>query len=230
MGRLINRKRRQRAKEAKAERMVDIRKEAVRSFVTLPFVEVTLDAIGRKAGVKKGVASMYFGSREELFLELLKSELGSWFDAVQNAVDSYPARLANRRLARVLADSLAERPVLCRFVALAPVALEQNTEIIEAFRLHRWQLERMNELGDALERTSSQLEEGGGVRLLHRLLLLVAGVQPYADPRGSLAVNLLDPDFEVLRLDLAEEIEREVLQSLDSPRTIEKGESRESKV
>jgi hypothetical protein len=32
--------------------------------------------------------------------------------------------------------------------------------------------------------------------------------------RGSLAVNLIDPDFEDLRLDMEPEIEREVIQSL----------------
>lgn len=214
MGRLIDRKRRERAKQAKVERMAEIRQEAVRSFLKLPFVEVSLDSIGRRAGVEKGVASMYFGSREELFLELLRTELGEWFDAVRKEIDARPTRLTNERLARILASSLAERVVLCRFLALAPVVLEQNMEIVESFRLHRWQMERMTELGGTLEKKSLGLENGAGVRLLHRLLLLTAGIQPYADPRGSLAVNLCDPDFEALRLDLADEIEREVLQSL----------------
>ncbi len=216
MGRLINRNRRKRAKEAKAVRMVDIRREALRSFVKLPYVEVTLDAIGRRAGVKKGVASMYFGSREELFLELMRIELGEWFDAVQKSLEAHPARLTPVKMARILATSLAERPVLCRFLALAPVAFEQNMDIIESFRLHRWQLERMTELGRALEKRSQALEDGQGVRLLHRVLLFVAGIQPYADPRGSLSVNLLDPDFDALRLDMATEIEQEVLRSLGS--------------
>jgi AcrR family transcriptional regulator len=215
MGRLINRERRERARQAKAERIVAIRRESVRSFVKHPYVEVDLDAIGRRAGVKKGVASMYFGSREELFIELIRTELEVWFAAVEEALEARrEGRLARQRLARLLATSLSERPVLCRLLALAPVALEQNMEIIEAFRLHRWQLERMTELGATLERRCSAIRDGDGIRLLHRMLLLVAGVQPYADPRGSLAVNLLDPDFEALRVDLAEEIERSVLQSL----------------
>ena len=221
MGRLIDRKRRERAKEAKVERMADIRREAVRSFLKLPYVEVSLDAIGRRAGVKKGVASMYFGSREELFLELIRAELGAWFDAVETSLDAHPARLTDARLARILASSLGDRPVLCRFLALAPVALEQNMEIVESFRLHRWQLERMTEIGATLRRKSPALKDGGGVRLLHRVLLFAAGIQPYADPRGSLAVNLLDPDFEALQLDIATEVEREILQSLASSRESE---------
>jgi AcrR family transcriptional regulator len=214
MGRLINRERRKRAKLAKAERMEAIRREAVRSFLKHSFVEVDLDAIGRRAGVKKGVASMYFGSREELFIEILRTELDDWFSALEHALETGPIRLTTVRLARTLAGSMADRTLLCRLLALAPVALEQNMEIIEAYRLHRWQLERMTEVGGALERRCTRLGDGDGVRLLHRLLLLVAGIQPYADPRGSLAVNLLDPDFEALRVDMAEEIERSVLHDL----------------
>jgi AcrR family transcriptional regulator len=215
MGRLIDRERRTRAKQAKKERMRAIREEAVRSFVKLPYVEVTLDAIGRRAGVKKGVASMYFGTKEELFLEILRFELQAWYDEILTKLRARPARVSGRKLARLLAGSLADRQVLTRLLSLAPVVLEQNMEIMEADRFHRWQRERMIEVGAELERRSSSLDGSDGIGLLHRLQLIAGSVHPYAYPRGSLAVNLYDPDFADLAIDLRTELETAVTRMLD---------------
>jgi AcrR family transcriptional regulator len=216
MGRLIDRNRKERAKKAKKERVAAILREARRSFLKLSYVEVTLDAIGRRAGVKKGIASMYFGSKEELYLKLLQEELEEWYEEIERGLASQPARLSNTKVARLLASSLADRKPLLRYLAQAAIVLEQNTEIMEAYRYHRWQRDRMVEVGEEMERRVADLAPGEGVRLLHRIQLIASGFQPYFDPRGSLAVNLIDPDFEDLRLDMEAEIEREVLQSLAS--------------
>ena len=206
MGRLIDRERRARAKEAKRRRMEDIREEAVRSFVRLPYVEITLDAVGRRAGVKKGVASMYFGTKEELFLELLREQLDAWYVELEHTLGEQRARLSDARLARLVSASLAERPVLSRFLSLAPVVLEQNMEIMAADRYHRWQRDRMSAVGEELEKRSRSLKKGQGLRLLHLVQLMAAAFHGYSDPRGSLAFNLHDPDFADLRIDLEQEL------------------------
>lgn len=214
MGRLINRERLARAKKAKKGRMEDIREEGRNSFLKMPYVEITLDSIGRRAGVKNGIASMYFRSREELFLELLRDELDKWYLEIQEGLSVQPARLSDQRLAGLLATTLAARTSTTRFLSLAPVALEQNMEIMEAYRYHRWQRDRMVEIGSELERRSEGLGPGDGLRLLHRIQLMASGFQAYADPRGSLAVNLIDPDFEDFRISMEAEVAREVVQFL----------------
>ncbi len=207
MGRLIDRERRARAKEAKQQRMKDIREEAVRSFVKLPYVEITLDALGRRAGVKKGVASMYFGTKEELFLELLTDELDAWYQELERALGAQRARVSDTRMARLVSTTLADRPVLCRFLSLAPVVLEQNMEIMAADRYQRWQRERMSTVGAELEQRSRGMKQGQGLRLLHLVQLMAAAFHGYSDPRGSLAFNLHDPDFADFRIDLEQELE-----------------------
>jgi AcrR family transcriptional regulator len=206
MGRLIDRQRRARAKEAKQDRMKDIREEAVRSFVKLPYVEITLDAIGRRAGVKKGVASMYFGTKEELFLELLREQLDAWYDEIERALGAQRARLSAARLAQLVSTTLADRSVLCRFLSLAQVVLEQNMEIMAADRFHRWQRDRMTSVGEELERRSRAMRRGHGRRLLQLVQLMAAAFHGYSDPRGSLAFNLHDPDFADFRIDLQQEL------------------------
>ena len=72
----------------------------------------------------------------------------------------------------------------------------------------------MVEIGSELERRSEGLGPGDGLRLLHRIQLMASGFQAYADPRGSLAVNLIDPDFEDFRISMEAEVAREVVQFL----------------
>jgi AcrR family transcriptional regulator len=186
--------------------MANIREEAIRSFVKQPYVEITLDAIGRRAGVKKGVASMYFGSREELFLEIFRTELEAWYGGLEQRLGAQRARLSDARLAKLVAGTLAARSVLCRLLSLEAMVLEQNMEIVEAHRFHSWQTERMKAVGAELEKRSASLSKGDGIRLLHRVQLIAGAMHPIAEPRGSLAVNLFDPDFAALKIELEVEL------------------------
>ena len=133
-----------------------------------------------------------------------------WYGSILDRLSAHEARVPDRKLAGLLARSLSDRSVLTRFLSLAPLALEQNMEIMPAYRFHRWQLERMAEVGREIERRNKKLGRGDGLRVLHRIQLLAAAVQPFADPRGSLAVNLIDPDFAELRIDMETEISAEV--------------------
>ncbi len=186
--------------------MRDIREEAIRSFLKLPYEEVTIDAIGQRAGVKKGVASMYFGSKEELFLVLLREQLAAWYDELEESLQSSPAGLSNAETVRLVGGTLAGRLLLSRLLSLAAIVLEQNIEIVEAYRFQHWQRERMEQAGAALERHSPTLTKGQGLRVLHLTQLAAGAFHPFAEPRGSLGVNLHDPDFADMRLDLEREL------------------------
>jgi AcrR family transcriptional regulator len=217
MGRLINKERQARARHAKEERKRRIRAEAIRSFSKLPYVEVTLDAIGQRAGLKRGIASMYFGTKEELFLQLLRDQLEDWYGELEGHLSVAPSPLDREQVAHLVAATMAERTVLTRLLSLAAVVMEQNMEIMEAYRFQRWQRDRMTAVGAALEGQSGALEAGEGVRLLHLAQLVAGACHPVAHPQGSLAVNLQDPDFAVFRFSMEEQLEEMVQGMLRRP-------------
>ena len=217
MGKLIDKERQARARHAKEERKRRIRAEALRTFSKLPYVEVTLDAIGQRAGVKRGIASMYFGTKEELFLQLLRDELEDWYGELEARLSAAPSSLDRGRVAHLVAATIAERTVLTRLLSLASVVMEQNMEIMEAYRFQRWQRDRMAAVGAALEERSGALDEGQGMRLLHLAQLVAGACHPVAHPQGSLAVNLHDPDFAVFRISMEEQVEEMVRGLLRHP-------------
>ena len=127
MGKLIDQAKRAQAKEAKEDRKRLIRDAAQESFVNQPYVDVSLDAICLRARLRKGIAAMYFGSKEELFLDLLQRQLVVWSDDLCARLGEIRSG-AGKSLVEVVASSLAERPVLTRLLGLLPVVLEQHDQ------------------------------------------------------------------------------------------------------
>jgi AcrR family transcriptional regulator len=147
MGRLIDRKKRERAQQQRAAKKRRILDEAKASFVTLPYVEVTLDSIGQRAKVDRGVASMYFQSKEGIFLLVLKEELDSWYQDLEETLTAVSEPLPGEQIAALLTDSLTKRPVVTRLLSLAPVVFEHNLDAMDVFRIQRWRRDRMDAIG-----------------------------------------------------------------------------------
>jgi len=206
MGKLINREKREKAKKQRSVRRLRILEEARLTFSRMPYVEVTLATVGQQAGVDRGVASMYFHTKEELFLLLLKDELVEWYRYLEEQFGADDGALDARDVARLLAESLANRPVLTRFLSITPAVLDQNIEAMEVYRFQRWRRDRMAEVGELLERSASSIGAGEGFRFLNLVHLLATGLEPAAHPRGSAAFDRGDPDFAGFWIDLEDEL------------------------
>jgi AcrR family transcriptional regulator len=221
MGPLIDPERRRRAKLEREERKTRILKVARSTFAKLPYVEVTLDAIGHRADVDRGVVSMYFRSKEELFLILLREELDLWFSSLETELGQTDGGLLPKQLAELLATSLAGRSDLTRFLSFESVVLEQNLDAMEVFRFQRWRRDRMAGVGDLLAVSVDGLETEGALRLLHRLQLLAAALKPVADPKGAATFEVGDPDFAAFEVDFEAELETFVTAIIEAELRVE---------
>lgn len=206
MGRLIDRKKRERAQQQRAAKKRRILDEAKASFETLPYVEVTLDSIGQRANVDRGVASMYFQSKEGLFLLVLKEELDDWYRDLEETLVAVNESLTGEQIAALLTDSLTKRPVVTRLLSLAPVVFEHNLDAMDVFRIQRWRRDRMDAIGREIDRILGREVSGGGVHVLQLAHLLAAGLDPSAFPRGAAAYDHGDPDFAVFSVDMESEM------------------------
>lgn len=216
MGRLIDPEKRERAKGQRVERKARILKVARSIFSRLPFVEVTLDSIGQGANVDRGVASMFFRSKEELFLRVLRKELDDWYSALETELDCAEDGLSQSELSELLARSLSGRPELRRFLSFEAVVLEQNLDAMETFRFQRWRCDRMVEVGAILAQQVDGFEGGDAMRLLHRIQLLTAALAPAADPKGAASYEVGDPDFAIFAVDFEAELKSFILGMLNA--------------
>ena len=79
------------------ERRLSLLKAAFREVAEKGFSEVTLDDIGRRAGVSKGVTLYYFDSKEDLFLELFRWLIDSIHQRMRDAVAAVQGPVADPR-------------------------------------------------------------------------------------------------------------------------------------
>jgi AcrR family transcriptional regulator len=203
---LLNRERRIRAREKRRRRHDEILAAGDHLFVRQPWPAVTLDIVGRRIGVAKGIASLHFATKEELFLEVLKQRLGAWFEHTEDVLERAGAPLEPERFAVALAADLAGRPELTRLLALLHNVVEQNVEVIPVQLFTDWMRKRALALAGLIESRVSGFEAGAGAAFLRRLALVALGMRQTATPSGVFALALQDEALEPFRADPGDEL------------------------
>jgi len=215
MGKLIDRNRTRKAREAREERARRILDAAHLAFGKMPYAEVTLDAIGKKAGVKHGQASLAFRSREELFMTVIRSQLTDWYDSLEKILTGEQPPSTKAELAETIAQSLAQRPDLTRLLGSLITALELHEDGMEVHRFFNWQRDRLLDLGAAMAERVDGVHQWDAFDALYRGQTIAAAVHPVSRLSGNLAVDLLTDDLQVFALDLEDEVQRAVLDTLE---------------
>jgi len=207
MGTLLNKDKSAQKKRDKAEQKQQIRNAALQSFIKLPFDRVTLKAIGQRAKIRGGLASMLSGSKEELLLELTKTELERWYGALHEQLSSSDDAMSDVELADMFASSLTRQTELTRLLTLVPGVREHEDldhyAILNLDRAHR---EWRHKVAAALDKRIPRFVPGDGLHFLRRVLVLVHGMEPIVRPAGVASLMLDDPDHADMKVDYRGEL------------------------
>lgn len=213
MGKLINPERQAQAREARTQRVAAIEAAALAEFQTAAYADVTLDGIGLKAGVPAGTASLYFGSREALFLRVVGGQVKGWCAAMLAQLEGAGV-LDLRGMVSLLARSFAACPALPRLLCLLPFALEHAREEPGVTVMVAGVKKPLAEVAAQLEAHSRVAAARGGAALLGDLVTLAAALGPRSAPRGGLALAFADPAVARYRVEFQSELERMLAASL----------------
>ncbi|MGW3966690.1 TetR family transcriptional regulator [Amycolatopsis sp. NPDC005003] len=164
---------------------------------------VTLGSVATAVGLAKSNVVRYFGTREEIYLELASVCWRDWVDE------------ATRRLAAgddvvdVLAETLAERTLFCDLVGHTATSLEHNVSVPAARDFKRVVLGAVTELGAAVARAHPDLTEGEGFELVAAASGLAGMLYPAANPPPTLReVYAQNPDLAAACVPLAPTLKR----------------------
>jgi AcrR family transcriptional regulator len=206
MGKLVKRKSAEERRKLAKERRAAILAAAREVFLHFPYAEVSLETVGRKAGLTKGITEMYHPTRQDLYLQVLRAALDPWFDRLGAELDGPDDPLEAAELARLVTARLTEDEACARLLSVLPVALEYEVEVMPAMMSAQWLRERVEELGSRMERRCPSLGAGGGVLLLLRLQVLLGGYPRMERVSGMFASALRDAAPELVDLDWASQI------------------------
>jgi len=181
----------QRARQShqKQERRAAILARALGLVTEIPLQDVTMTQVATEVGLVKGTLYLYFATREEMFLEVLRDQCHGWFWDLEAGLEVLPRRGRLEAAARLIADTTASRPAFRILLGALHGALERNLPEATARAFHRELRSRITTMGTLLERALPFLQEGQGVPLLLQIQALIIGWQAFAEPASSMFVS-----------------------------------------
>jgi AcrR family transcriptional regulator len=143
---------------------------------------VSLRAVAAAAGLAKSNVVRYFGTREEIYLELAAEEWQGWKKAVTERLRAAgPGDVVD-----ALAETLEARPLLCDLLGYAAASLEHNVSLEAARAFKVALLDVGAEIGAEVARATG-LTGGEGLELVGTATALAAFLYPMAHPPPVLA-------------------------------------------
>lgn len=165
------------------------RELAVRSGVR----NVSLGGVAAAAGLAKSNVARYFGTREEIFLELAAEEWQGWERAVAARLgEAGPAT----DVIAALAETLGDRPLFCDMLGHLSTNLEHNVSVPAARAFKRVVLRVVADLGARVAHAHPDLTETEGGEMVGLATGLAGFLYPVANPSEALAeLYAQDPDI-----------------------------------
>jgi AcrR family transcriptional regulator len=204
---------RARSDEQRALRSQAILDTAAAMLQEMPVADVSLNELSRRVGLAKSNVLRYFDSREAVLLELLASSVRDWIEHLAATLPSSVRRRAAFRrraeqLATAIAQSLAERPVLCDLMSTQAAVLEHNVSV-EAITKHKLASLADAELLTGLVRDAlPELSQDDAWRYTAGAWLMTSALWAYArPPEAVLQACAADERLEKVSLDFRATLE-----------------------
>jgi AcrR family transcriptional regulator len=198
------------AKEARGQQILEAAAELLEGW---SFSDITMDWIAERAGVAKGTLYLYFRTKEALFLSLYENRLGAWYAELQALADRNRGTVEAAAAARVIAATVAARPILVHLHGLLHSTLIHNIDLETTVGFRRRQRDKISALAPALARRIRNLRDSRALRFLIQLELVVGGVSWTANPPAAISQALEETDLSAFRVDFEEEL-REIVTAL----------------
>lgn len=154
---------------------------------------VSLGGVASAVGLAKSNVVRYFGTREEIYLELTTTEWLDWADevSVRLAAATGPDDVID-----ALADTLTGRPLFCDLLGHVSITLEHNISVPAARAFKRAMLGVLDDLGARVAAAHPDLTTAEGVELAGAAAAFAGTLFPVTNPPPALReLYAQDPDI-----------------------------------
>ena len=118
---------RARSDEQKELRYAEIRAAAIRLYAEMGYEEITLAAIAREAGFTRSNLYKYYSSKDEIFLEILMTDIVAWREDLQCRLKGKPCSIGE--FATRFAQSYLNHARLLDSLTILFVFIEKNASV-----------------------------------------------------------------------------------------------------
>ena len=182
---------RARRPEQKRQREAAILEAARRLAVRDGVRNVSLADIATDVGMHKTALLRYFGTREEIYLNIATEAWQEWARSLAaDIVALAPGDVTG--IATAFADSLEKRPLLCDLFTHAPLNLERNVSVTAVLTFKLAAVTGVSMLTEAVRRVLPELTKDDGNELLVGITTLAAGLWQLGHPPPTVAKLYVD--------------------------------------
>lgn len=192
--------------EQKQQRRETILETARRLYADRTYDAVDVATIASESGIAKGTVYLYFGTKEEIFLELARRAYREWAEGMKRGLGDPAIRHSIPKVVHLFGQRLQERPELLRLIPILHTKLEGNSSADAILGLRQEMQENFGELGTLLEEQLGFLMPGEGVMLVTRAHALIIGLAHIAEPTPAAEEVLRRDDMKLFRIDLPQAI------------------------
>lgn len=161
--------------------------------------DISLRELSDRVGLAKSNVLRYFDSREAIFLEVLDEEFHAWLTDLEARLGRPRARKANYaneiRVATAVADSLAERQLLCELIGSMAGVLERNISFDFARDFKARALARIAQLAELVAHQLPWLPSEFTAFFAEGALTLAAGMYPFSVPTEPVRAAIAELGF-----------------------------------
>jgi TetR/AcrR family transcriptional regulator len=154
--------------------------------------------VANAAQLAKGTTYLYFATKEELLLEILREELGGWFVELHQILEQ------PKNVALQIAKSISSRELMVALFAVQVSILEQNLSYEAALKFKTFLLEQSIAVIPKLEQV---FPNSNGLEILQTLNALVIGLAQMSRPVGTMQEVLKRPEINALHVSFALSLE-----------------------
>ncbi|GEM47746.1 TetR family transcriptional regulator [Deinococcus cellulosilyticus] len=193
--------RRARSDTQKENRRLQILDSALELWHTTPYTDITMQMVAKSSDLAKGTLYLYFQSKEELFLEILKTKLQDWFTELQVA---FQPPFTPQQMVQVLSDSLQNRDDMLRLLSMLSGVLEAGVTVEAGLNFKMWLNTELSKLGTLLE---AALPVHNGVQVLMHLYGTIMGLYQTSNiPQALQEALQTNPELQCLLVDFHREL------------------------
>ncbi|GAA5010374.1 TetR/AcrR family transcriptional regulator [Actinopolymorpha pittospori] len=202
---------------ARSDEQREVRRRAILDtaaamLAEMSVAQVSLNELSRRVGLAKSNVLRYFESREAVLFELANAKSREWLDdldatlAVAIDADAPPSERGDQ-LARALATSLADHPVLCDLISSQAAVLERNVSREAAAKYKQDSIGHVTRLAELVRQRVPELGERDALRFTAAFMLTAGAMWTHSHPTAAvIAAYEADPSLAVWRLDFTKSL------------------------
>ena len=165
--------------ELTAARKEEIMNACEQLYRTMNFKEITLKEIGEVTSFTRTSIYNYFQTKEEIFLGLFQREYELWCEALE-AILNCKEMLSREQLADRIADTLSDRELMLKLLAVNLYDMEENSRIerlVEFKKAYGRSVELMKQIA---ARFCPEWDDAARQSVVISSLQFLHGLYPYA--------------------------------------------------